>query len=774
MSISRRQYRLWAALSAILAMLFLTPGALAELPNQTAIDTALNELTAAEAAARANRPGNSRIKDAEDALDGAKRANEDMSSDDASKKANAAADEAKAQATADALREELKDRSRDILDGRAEKYREALNNRRAARKKLQALLAEVQSWLRNRRDSAFGTQELEDAINLLRPRLGQSEMPIALQSTALTPLGSMVANVASDSQTYCTFGSGASTPVAFAPADGNGELLPATGKVLASRLLMAPGGVKAPASSGNPEIPAKADKPQGGATSTPQATPTAQAPGASTPPANQSASLPQAPAGSTPAAAGSSPSGSTTVPPPENPMAKSGSDDLETAARVLYGATERKSSAEIPAPPAPGTTDAGSESILDEIGPEREKEMQLESAFQSNTTAETPAEVGPTATPGTAPPVIGPLPAGSSAAGVKAAAEYGPQLNPEMLKPAWERLDAFPTPPDAGNKVQKSAGETGGVDNSAVFDEYIRKLQVLRTGQPPPSRADTPRSGVQAGIKSGAEYGSPAPDASKSPPQSASPPIEPIGKQTGAGTSTPAIASGLGGGGVSAPVDPNATIASDITIHIKATESVLQAGSQGAEIKALFVKLVPTTTPEEPKAGRTKTAKAAVDEGYDQGVVGCVVENGQCRTRLAANDAKAYGLETAGPNIRADLSLRNNTGGVLHKTAPGGAATPNESLLDVAGAALVKKSDFKIGIETFTRVSVAAAGTIAADLLAKFSKDFGPKFQVDHCGEKKPGPPLGMEPVSYSALNSELPRATITLRGMVRSGVNSR
>jgi hypothetical protein len=759
-SISRRQYRLWAALSTIVVMLFLTPGALADLPNQTEIDNALEELTAAETAARANIPGNSRVKEAEDALDAAKRANEDTPADDATAKANAEAAEAAAQATVDALRRDMKDRTSDVQQERAKKYREALNKRRAARKRLQAVLAELKDWLGNRRGNIGGTKELEDAINLLRPRIGQSQMPIAPQSTAaLMPFGSMVANVAADAQAYCTFGGGASTPIAFVPSDQDGNPLRMIGKTLASRPLMGPGGVKVPANAGNPETPPKSDKPQGETTSTPQTAPQGQGPSTLTPAAGPSA-----------------PKAGTSVPQPENPTAQTGSDDLGRFAEVLSGkdATPPKAMSEAPAPTASsGTPAAGSDSILDEItevinmgaGGEltlderlaREFENWIKSrkfipgtltpdprgltpmeklalyhqylrGLQRSTSERVDPEKSPDPAPqsGTTPPAIGPLPAGSSA-GVhsKGSGEYapspgasleplpdtgsGPQLNPEVLKPAWERRDAFPTPPDAGNDVQKSVGE-----KSALIEK--------------------PASGVQSSLQSMT--------IDKSAQK------EPISKASATG---------------------------DIALHFKATESVMQAGTHGAEIKTLFVKLVPTATPEEPKAGRTKTAKAALDEGHDQGVVGCVVQNGQCKALLAAADAKAYGLERAGPNLRADLSLRNNTGGVLHKTASGGGSTtPNESLLDAPGGALIKKSDFKIGKETFTRVSVAAAGTIAADLLAKFSKDFGPKFEIDHCGEKKPGPPLGMEPVSYSALNSELPQATITLQGPVRLGANPR
>jgi hypothetical protein len=41
--------------------------------------------------------------------------------------------------------------------------------------------------------------------------------------------------------------------------------------------------------------------------------------------------------------------------------------------------------------------------------------------------------------------------------------------------------------------------------------------------------------------------------------------------------------------------------------------------------------------------------------------------------------------------------------------------------------------------------------------------------EIDICLVKEPGPPLGSEPVSYAAINQELPNATIALKPLRRA-----
>jgi len=249
-----------------------------------------------------------------------------------------------------------------------------------------------------------------------------------------------------------------------------------------------------------------------------------------------------------------------------------------------------------------------------------------------------------------------------------------------------------------------------------------------------------------------------------------------------------------------AAADPDKA-AGQVTIIFKVTETVLQGGSQGEETKTVMAKF---TAPEPalPKTGQTKTAKAKLDTGHDRSPVTCNTgADGRCKAQIPADEREIYGLPAlpravglqdktaadadndpllefvkaysaieASQNFGVELPPAKNTGMVIQS----GPAKPNLALLAAALADLppgvqVQKSDFKIGDKTYTRVAFTGPDKSTAEAARKFADRLGKDAQIDQCGEKAPGPPLGMMPVSFSALNSELPQTTVDLRKSVRA-----
>ena len=80
---------------------------------------------------------------------------------------------------------------------------------------------------------------------------------------------------------------------------------------------------------------------------------------------------------------------------------------------------------------------------------------------------------------------------------------------------------------------------------------------------------------------------------------------------------------------------------------------------QDTELKAQVAKLT-APEPELPKAGRTRTAKAALDRGHDRGPVTCVAgAGGKCKAQLTAEDLETYSaVARTSPPSRAASSRR--------------------------------------------------------------------------------------------------------------------
>lgn len=648
---------------------------------------------------------------------------------------------------------------------------------------------------------------------------GAGQRPLTPSSTAaLTPFTPLSTNVAYDGQTYCTFGKADPTKVALAPSDDSGN--PLSAKLLASLPLMSPGGPKVPANGGNPENQPKADKPQGGNTSKPQGPTTTAPQGDGAPQGSPSA-------GSKPPATGANSSGPSTAPPAENPDVPTGRGGLADALGILTGENE-KGGTNIPAPPAPPEGPASGKSVLDNID-------ELLEIFERE------RKSGKTAAPGgTMPLGAGLLPTDSSQAGVssKGSGEYAPspdasleptpapgsepQLDPNMLKPAWER-NPWPTeapkptgpktaaprnestsapqeplsPPAGGQKpitgttsepgaaagavlaeilAGRNSPTHGGSSGGALFGPSVSQQShldqpLLSEGNLPSGESilDEIDDSTEPGVPGLRQQVPPAESPAEAKNRDASGNPESAGKTqtsvTSASQENQQIEKSSSAATPVSALSPNPG-AGDITIHFKATESVLQAGSHGDEVKAQIVKLIPSEIPDLPKIGGSKTEKAALDEGHDASPVTCALgKSGKCKAQMSGSQRKVYGLPDNNlANYAADLNLKQNTGGVLQGESPAGvhSGTPHAGLPTTP---LVTKSTFKIGDQTFTRFSVASADpALAAGLLASLGKTLGAKFETDQCGEKQPGPPLGMEPMSYSALGRELPQAMVSLR----------
>jgi hypothetical protein len=214
---------------------------------------------------------------------------------------------------------------------------------------------------------------------------------------------------------------------------------------------------------------------------------------------------------------------------------------------------------------------------------------------------------------------------------------------------------------------------------------------------------------------------------------------------------------------VSAPPASDQTTATPVSLFVKATESVLAGQPEGKELGQQVVKLVPLNEPALPRIGRSQTARSAEDMGYDKPPVQCTTDaKGECRAEVPPEERPIYGFPR-GPvtAYRAALALPQNSGGVVMN--PPGAKT---KLPDPPSGAGVTPSRFMIGKMPVMRLAYSGPSNLMPALADKYGHTFGKNYQTDFCAEKKPGPPLGMAPVSFSALGNDLPRAAISLRAL--------
>lgn len=116
-------------------------------------------------------------------------------------------------------------------------------------------------------------------------------------------------------------------------------------------------------------------------------------------------------------------------------------------------------------------------------------------------------------------------------------------------------------------------------------------------------------------------------------------------------------------------------------------------------------------------------------------------------------------------NYRVDVDVRNSTGAAVFEAASGRA--PPE-LAGLPRGVYATAGVFRIGDRTFTRAQSFADAGARHSLRETFARR-GSKYEEDVCRDKQPGPPLGMEPVNFSAIDNELPATRIKLLRSARN-----
>jgi hypothetical protein len=212
------------------------------------------------------------------------------------------------------------------------------------------------------------------------------------------------------------------------------------------------------------------------------------------------------------------------------------------------------------------------------------------------------------------------------------------------------------------------------------------------------------------------------------------------------------------------PDIPTTTDTPPVTIFIKASETVLEGSETGEPIQGQIIKLV---MKEKPALPTTTENRTAMDKGFDKPAPQCTTAgDGQCRVDIPAEDRSLYALKdpprTGGKplnNYRLAINVMNHTGGVAETT---GKQVP--AVNETTSKGDVTAELFRIGNRTFVRLGFNTPSGVTNNFVEKYSGLLGVPIEVDICLIKEPGPPLGSEPVSYGAINQELPASVIRLR----------
>jgi hypothetical protein len=280
---------------------------------------------------------------------------------------------------------------------------------------------------------------------------------------------------------------------------------------------------------------------------------------------------------------------------------------------------------------------------------------------------------------------------------------------------------------------------------------------------PKPSQTPTP----QATEPKTASTPTPAPSPSDTPKMASTPTDTPVASNSDTPvpqtTDTP-----------QQPTDtPTPEVPTDtpqITIFIKASEEVLTGGQTGDPIGGQVVKLVMRDKPELPTTTGDRTL---TDKGFDKPAPQCTTgADGGCKIDVPAEDRPLYALDKtprlAGKVVtkfRLAVNIMKHTGGVAETT---GKQVPD--LKDALTAANATAEVVSIGSRTFLRLGFNTPYGSTEEFAKRFSELLGVPVEVDICLVKEPGPPLGSEPVSYAAINQELPNATIALDPPAKRG----
>jgi Bacterial protein of unknown function (DUF922) len=212
------------------------------------------------------------------------------------------------------------------------------------------------------------------------------------------------------------------------------------------------------------------------------------------------------------------------------------------------------------------------------------------------------------------------------------------------------------------------------------------------------------------------------------------------------------------------PDIPTTTDTPRVTIFIKASETVLDGSQTGEPIQGQVIKLV---LKEKPALPTTTESRTAMDKGFDKPAPQCTTAtDGQCKVDIPAEDRPLYALKdpprTGGKplnNYRLAINVMKHSGGVAETTGK-----PVPYLNSATSNGDVTAELFRIGNRTFVRLGFNTPSGATDNPVDRYSGLLGVPVEVDICLIKEPGPPLGSEPVSYGAINQELPASVIRLR----------
>jgi hypothetical protein len=205
------------------------------------------------------------------------------------------------------------------------------------------------------------------------------------------------------------------------------------------------------------------------------------------------------------------------------------------------------------------------------------------------------------------------------------------------------------------------------------------------------------------------------------------------------------------------------------TVFAKVRESVLQGGQSGNAVQTQVVRLTPKQKPDVPA---DDAAKATQDTAFNKSPVQCSPgADGQCEMKVPADERATYELgseDKPSSNYRLDVATPNRSGGLVKASA--NQPAPDFKKGAPPGANVTARP-VKIGNDTYYRLDISLDGGVTWNYSATWNQLFGPNiYETDVCREKQPGLPLGLDPVSFSAINQSILSSSVTLRANLRAG----
>jgi hypothetical protein len=245
------------------------------------------------------------------------------------------------------------------------------------------------------------------------------------------------------------------------------------------------------------------------------------------------------------------------------------------------------------------------------------------------------------------------------------------------------------------------------------------------------------------------------------PPPTTPPPTTPAG-----GTpppTTPPPPTPVGG----TPPPPSIQLIDDtihVTIFIKADLTQIQDQSANQIGSQTFSLFTPKPAPPTERTGRPgEELQRAANQPAPKCTPGPM---GECTIDIPEEYRPDFGWPSPRPgempvrNFGVNVTPQKVNGGYVETT--GNKPLPNFQSGLPFGAMPVFGDPVQIGPQTFVPFMFNTPYNVPFDV-GQFTTSSGLKIEIDFCFVKEPGPPLGSEPASYSALNKELPEATLKL-----------